>query len=57
MTDERVDEADQPHADAAALHDEPGQDEEGNREKNVVPCASDHGLRQDDERAVPLVHR
>ena len=49
MADQRVNEADEPHADAAALHDEPSQDEEGNGKKNVVPGARDHGLRQHDE--------
>ena len=50
MTDQRVDEADKPHADPAPLHDQPGEDEKGNREKNVIPGAGDHGLRQDDQR-------
>ena len=39
VADQRVNEADQPHADAAALHDQSGQDEEGNGEKNEVPGA------------------
>ena len=50
MADQRVNEADQPLADAAALHDEPCQDEKGNGEQNVVPGAGDHGLRQHDQR-------
>ena len=50
MTDQRVDEADQPHADPAAFHDQSGEDEKGNREENVIPSAGDHGLRQHEQR-------
>ena len=50
MTDERVDELDQTQADAAALHDESSENEEGNRQQNVIPCPVHHVLRQHHER-------
>ena len=46
MADQGVDEADQPDADAAALHHEAGQNEEGHGKENEVAGAVDHGLRQ-----------
>ena len=50
MADQRMDEADQPHADPAAFHDQPCEDEKGNREENVIPGACDHGLREHEQR-------
>ena len=50
MADQGVDEADQPDADAAALHHEAGQNEEGHGKENEVAGAVDHGLRQHHQR-------
>ena len=50
MTDKRVNEADQPHADAAALHHQPRENKKGNGEENVIPGPGHHRLRQHDKR-------
>ena len=51
MTYQRVDEPDQPYADAAALHDEAGQDEERHGEQDEIASPVHHGLGQHDERS------
>ena len=50
MADQRMDEAHQADADAAALHHEPGENEERHREQNEIAGAVDHGLRQHHQR-------
>ena len=52
MADESVDETHEPHADIAALHDQPGQNEERHGKQNVIAGAVDHGLGEHHERAV-----
>ena len=51
MADQSVDEPDQSHADAATLHDQPGENEERDGEQNEIAGAIDHGLRQHHEGA------
>ena len=50
MADQRVDEAHQPDADAAAFHHQAGENEERHREQNEIAGAVDHGLRQHHQR-------
>jgi hypothetical protein len=49
MAHQRVDEAHQAHADAAAFHDQAGEDEEGHGEQDEIAGAASHGLRQHHE--------
>src|SRR6516162_8394253 len=51
MADQRMDETHKPHADAAALHNQPGQDEKRDREQNEIAGPVHHSLWQHDKRA------
>jgi hypothetical protein len=50
MADQRVDEPDEPQAETPALHDQPGENEERDGEKNEIAGTLHHGLRQHHER-------
>jgi hypothetical protein len=50
VADERVDEAHEAEADAAALHDQSRENEEGQRQQDEIAGAVHHGLRQRHDR-------
>ncbi len=50
VADQKLDETHQTNADAAALHHQACENEEGNREQDEISGAVDHGLRQHDQR-------
>ncbi len=51
MADQRMDEAHQPDADAAAFHHQARENEERHRQQDEIAGAVDHGLRQHHQRS------